>query len=856
MDLTSDPLLERGPDLRTLEKAAADLAFSGATILVSGEAGFGKTALIRKFVSSLDHRFLVLFGTCDAFEAPVAYTPLYEMLDRLPAELRSVIREQAGFQIVNTAMFDVMRAERTVLILEDVHWADEATLGLIRHLGRRITEANSLLVLSYRPEELDPAHPLQSVLADVGTSATRVELAALSLDAVRLLAADTGLSPEAVHAVTLGNPFFVDQVLRQPEAPVPESVSESVLASARQLPAAAMELLEMVALSPEGLELELIGELRPDAGPLVDMAHQRRLLEINGGRVRCRHELIRASVERSMPPARRQRFHSRLLAALEKRPASRPGSAALAHHSVHSGDGPKAIRYSLEAAREALAAGAHRQVAVHYANVLTFQHMLDVSTLDEVLLASAREQSLLSGAPDTAEARLILVGDDRERAAAQAWVGFFAARADDFDRATRNAEEAIVGLQPFPPSPGLALALSVRAAALMAEGAWEGAEAAAAEAMRLAEATGATDVYAEAAITHGTVVWQYDPDTGLASIERAGEVAEKAGWHQAAARALNNLGVLPAWSMNLVDARAGLEVAASYAKSHELDPWVSAVRVSHGGVAVAEGNFDEAMADLTAAFDPVMCASSRSERAVALAMLLGRIGDKGAAKAVEMAIAEADVTGTYLERASGTALALEAAWLGLLDEEDALTRYRSLLGTSALAGDPWTRERLGFWAIRLGVAPPGDPLPGPVGLEAAGDGAAAARMWEKMGFPVEAAVTAAVVPGAALNESFALLDEIGAVGVSAALRRRLHQMGIRGVPRGDRPSTRQHPEGLTRRQAEVLELVAKGMTDAAIARELFISTRTASHHVSAILRKLGVANRGEAIAKILAAADA
>jgi DNA-binding NarL/FixJ family response regulator len=128
-------------------------------------------------------------------------------------------------------------------------------------------------------------------------------------------------------------------------------------------------------------------------------------------------------------------------------------------------------------------------------------------------------------------------------------------------------------------------------------------------------------------------------------------------------------------------------------------------------------------------------------------------------------------------------------------------------------------------------------------------------MCEKLGYPVEAAVTAAGVPGAALNESFTLLDEIGAVGVSAALRRRLRQLGVRGVPRGDRPSTSQHPDGLTRRQAEVLALLAKGMTDAAIARELFISARTASHHVSAILRKLGVANRGEAIAQILAAAD-
>jgi DNA-binding NarL/FixJ family response regulator len=121
-------------------------------------------------------------------------------------------------------------------------------------------------------------------------------------------------------------------------------------------------------------------------------------------------------------------------------------------------------------------------------------------------------------------------------------------------------------------------------------------------------------------------------------------------------------------------------------------------------------------------------------------------------------------------------------------------------------------------------------------------------MWEKMGFPVEAAITRAAVGDAPLEATFTQLDAIGADGVAAALRRHLREQGVRGVPRGERRSTRENPAGLTRRQAEVLTLLAEGMTNAAIAQHLFISEKTASHHVSAILRKLGVDNRGQAIA--------
>ena len=850
----STSLVEREGDRSRLQQAAAELGVSGSLVLVSGEAGFGKTSLLKEFVATLDHRFDVLYGTCDAMDAPAAFAPLYELFHAFPPDLIEHVRDGSERQLVYAGILKLISDERTVLVLEDVHWADEATVGLIRYLGRRIGATRSLLVVSYRLEELDSVHPLRLVIADVAAFATRIELLPLSVEGVRRLAMGTHAAVDALHAATLGNPFFVDQVLRHSDESVPQSVGEAVLASAHQLPEEAMELLEMVAISPEGLDFDIVTGLISNPDNYLDLACQRRLLEIRGDRVRCRHELIRMSLEQAIPPARSRRLHARILGSLEQQSLDKLEITRLAHHSVKSGSGAKAIRYSLQAAEDAVAAGAHRQAAVHYSNALAFKHLMDVSTLDAVLLATAREQCLLNdlAATDTAQERLELQANDRDRAAAQAWVGFFASRADDLDLAIRSADDAILALQSLPPSEGLAVALSVRAKAYVAQGNWEAAIKSAQEAMTVAEATGTVDMYAEAAITYGTVLWQLGEPSWIDVIERASEIAIDANRHEPGAHALNNAGVLMLWELRLPEARGRLNKALDYAIANELDAWYIALLTSRAQINVMEGRYPEAAEDLARAVGPRTCSSTQCEGVITRSLLLGRSGENGAQRALQDALRMTDEIGMYLEHVLATSLAMEAAWLGLLDPGEALARYEAVSRMSPLADDAWARVRLGFWAIRLGAEPPAGPLPGPIGHELEGDVSAAGRMWEKMGFPVEAALTKALALDVPLDAIFAELASIGALGVAAALRRHLREQGVRGIPRGERRSTAENVAGLTSRQAEVLGLLTKGMTNAAIAQQLFISEKTASHHVSAILRKLGVDNRGQAIAQAMA----
>jgi DNA-binding CsgD family transcriptional regulator len=165
---------------------------------------------------------------------------------------------------------------------------------------------------------------------------------------------------------------------------------------------------------------------------------------------------------------------------------------------------------------------------------------------------------------------------------------------------------------------------------------------------------------------------------------------------------------------------------------------------------------------------------------------------------------------------------------------------------------PTDRELVGpatVWALRLGV--PGAPSEsdlGPWAAEAQGDIGGAVAGWDDIGAPYEAALALAFSPhGQDQVAALRRLEALGATPVAAVIRRRMRASGLRSLPGPPRPSTRAHAAGLTQREHEVLEQLALGSTNEQIAQRLVISTRTAGHHVSAVLGKLRVANRRDAV---------
>jgi DNA-binding CsgD family transcriptional regulator len=219
---------------------------------------------------------------------------------------------------------------------------------------------------------------------------------------------------------------------------------------------------------------------------------------------------------------------------------------------------------------------------------------------------------------------------------------------------------------------------------------------------------------------------------------------------------------------------------------------------------------------------------------------------------VSSLLARLDEDSGLEERLMATALAMEAAWMGLLSEATAFEYYRELCASGALANEDWDRGWFAFRAWRLGLEPPEGHIFRPIRLELEGHPEEAATVWEERGYPIEATITRACAPGADLEGAFSNLKRLGAEGVASGLRRELGRRGVKGIPRGVRSSTKSHPAGLTSRQAEVLDLMVAGHSNAAIAEELYISEKTTGHHVSAILSKLGATNRSQAVAMALA----
>ena len=181
-------LLERAGELDALARALASVTSSGQgrIVLVAGEAGIGKTALLRRFRADLDGSARVLWARCEPLFTPRPLGPVLELAGQVGGELAARAGDGGRPYDVAAALLRELAGEPSVLVFEDVHWADEATLDVIRLAGRRVADVPTLLVLSYRGDGLDRSHPLRIVLGDLPGSdrVTRVALAGLSPRAV------------------------------------------------------------------------------------------------------------------------------------------------------------------------------------------------------------------------------------------------------------------------------------------------------------------------------------------------------------------------------------------------------------------------------------------------------------------------------------------------------------------------------------------------------------------------------------------------------------------------------------------------------------------------------------------------
>ncbi|MDD7942334.1 LuxR C-terminal-related transcriptional regulator [Actinomycetospora lutea] len=830
-------VLERGEVLAELDAAlAAARAGEGRTVLLAGEAGLGKTTVLRTWTAGLAGVRL-LEGACDDLVTSRTLGPFHDAALDAP-DLRAALAA-GGTDAVYDAVLAELAHDVTVLVVEDVHWADEATLDVLAVAARRVARLPAVLVLSYRDDEVDPGSHLQRLLGGLPAASTRrPELRPLTVGAVTELAGAAGLR---VHAATLGNPFLVTELLAAQSEGLPVSVRDAVLARVADLPRPARELLELLAVIPGHADAALLEALRPAWRDDVEVPERRGIVGLtgglDGGTVAFRHELARQAVEQALPPIRRLGLERAVLAALLAHDP--PDRARILHHAARCGDVDAVLTHAPAAARAAAAAGAHQQSLAWYAQLAPHAAMLPPA--EQAAIAEEHAWELYTAhrveeAVATARHAVALreAGDD-PAATVRALVGLsrhLYIRGDVADAVATLDRAVDLG-------PGDALAHTHRGVLRVLA---DDEEAGLAE-LAAAPPTALGTVYrglGRAFLGHAD-----GPD-----IVRAGlDAARAAGHREHAARG---------WT-SLVKALRRLgrddEVAAVVAEG--LESTRSGDFLSHGysleafglQLMVDDGRWDAAEAGLRRLVDTVPEAGILARETLpALGRLLARRGDPDAdavlARAWELAT-RSDSLPVLLTTAAGLA---EQAWLAG-DGSREHDRIRALLARSRRPGLAGARGDLLRQGLRAGLPvatdePVGDLWPRHA-LALAGDHRGAAAAWPAGSY--EQALE--LVDGddeESVTAGLRILDDLGAAPAARHARRRLQALGVRRIPRGPQAGTRAHPEGLTPRQADILALVADGLTNAQIADRLVLSVRTVDHHVSAVLAKLGVGSREEA----------
>jgi DNA-binding CsgD family transcriptional regulator/tetratricopeptide (TPR) repeat protein len=838
-------LLERDEELATLAALASGaVAGHGALVLVTGEAGIGKSALVEVFAHSHAAELRVLWGWCDQLATPRPLGPVRDLARQVRGPLAEHLASGDDAGAVDALLDEMSRPPGSVLVVEDAHWADEATLDLLTVLARRIGRLPGLLVVTLRDAELADDHPLRYLPA--AAPATVLALRPLSPYAVAALAGRVGRPAAGVHAITGGNPFFVGELLRDEAAGVPRTVADAVLARVHRCSPTAREVLDLVAVVPGRAEPWLL-EAQPPEECL-----RTGLLRVEGGTVGYRHELARLAVESSLPARRRRELHARVLTALLARDDA--DLARCAHHAAAAGDAGVLRQVAPAAAREAAAAGAHREAARQAMLALSAGGPLPLADRAELLELASVEAYLAGMVDDAVAAREEAVrlreqlGDRDALGAGLRWLARLLWWSSDAEAAHRAAERAIEVLEPAGPSHELAMAYSGLSQLHMLADENEDAITLGEKAIALARRLGDAEALAHALTNVGTAAGRFC-DAGREQLAEAATIAAAAGLADHAARALVNRAYTSLVQRRFPLADTDMAEASGYAEAHELHGYAQYLLGMRSWWHLEQGNWSAAERVAREALaQRLQPGISHCPGLVVLGTLQSRYGCSEAAATLDEAAKIATRTGELQRIGPTMAARAEHAWLaGDLDR--CAVEAGKAFAQARDYGEPWLTGELGAWLHRAGRPVE---LPSwvamPYRLLASGDWAAAAKAWNELGCPYQQAL--ALIDGDADGGLRALpvLDRLGATVTAALVRRGLRGRGVRHVPRGPRPAARRNPAGLTVRQQEVLDLLADGLSNAEIADKLVIAPKTAELHVSAVLGKLRVSSRREAVA--------
>lgn len=860
-------LAERDSELARLAELLASTGKGGHVVAIGGEAGIGKTALLREFASGLTDDCECIWGMCDPLLTPRPLGPVHDITAMLGG-LGDDWDTAGGTTLFSRLLAHLAESpRRIVLILEDVHWADAGTLDFIRFLSRRITICPVLLIVSYRNDELGRNHPLLRVFGDIpGGQLDRIELHPLSLAAVARLADQSGRDAESLLAITGGNPFFLSEILASPDVgkSVPVSVQDAVNSRLARLSQQHITLIEALSVIPVSIDPALHCRWIEDHERLLqDCRDLAILVEDSDGRLRFRHELARLATSNRCSSIDKRNLHQQHLAMMLESP-ERYDTGELLHHACGAGDAARVLQFAPEAAEKAALLGAHKEAADYLEAALDY---IDEAEPEEAaqLYESWAYEAAISHRIDgrvlearrhaltmwRALGRKEKIADNLRHLSRLHWYRGEAVQAN------RYLDEAISLLEQIEDTSLLALAYSMRSQMHMLSSRMDEAIEWGERALAQIAGQARVDIEVHALNNIGTARLFLGDSSGIAELERSLDMALENNLHEDAARVFTNLSEYAVDMRRLELAETILERGIAFDTEHDLDSWTFYLLGRQAQLRLEQGRLQEAEDICRSVIGtPDQTLLMKLPARIMLARALVRMGEDEAARLLAKAHTDALATGEVQYCIPVLMGMAERAWLTGSDTlaADALSGLDRI---NASCFSRWTAAEYEFWQKLLGrnVAGPRSASDTAFGFALRDDFSASGIEFARLGANYFANLCFGLADTPqTVTAGLSALHRQGAKAAIARLTELLESRGLTRddvtLPRGPYRAARENPFGLTAKEMTVLEHLAEGLSNAEIADEMSRSQRTIEHHVSAILQKLEAENRMAVLLKL------
>ena len=845
-------LLDRAEELRRLSAALARARRGeGSCVLVCGEAGVGKTALIDTFLADADD-IRTFRGVCDDLLAPRPFGPLRDLVIG-SADIADDVLEPMDRERLLAALLDAMdsRIRPAVVFIDDAQWLDDASLDVIRFLSRRMAELPALLLIAFREEHTDDRAPIGRAIASTGPDPVRIQLGPLTSEAIADLVAGTTLDSDEVYELTGGNPFLATQMMMGALESKHPSGHDLLTHRTYGLSGEAVTAAEIMAVIPQGANAALLRSLFGDNLAPIDELERSGMVTPVGDRLRFRHEMLRRSVEANMSFARRIESNRAVLDQLEALGAE---PTTLVHHAVEAGEPARAAAFARACIPDAVRDGSHREAWRLCRTALSHRADLDAAQIRELhgtaalsaMRANLHHEAMYHAQQAVDVCRKLVDGMCMANALLD--LAIVANANGENHRMMRALREGVILLENHPRTEVLARCYAMLAGGSVVLGDCVEAKAWANLAIDIAEPEEWWESVIHAYAARGLAQAFLGDPGGFEDLHRAIELGTRHGPAYRHAVNLYNLSVCYIRFGRPIEADEYIGRCIAEATRHGYENHVYRSRVQQALVLLLRGSVAEAELLLESLVsDDADPGAIISTTYAVYGRLLTRRGDARAATMIADAWDTANTSREPQKIALAAISRMEHLWLEQQEEE--LREFAwDMLEFAEDITHVWLRAEALRHLARLGEdVKPFEACPPGYAHGIVGEWQEAAAAWQEVGQPYEQALELVSSPDrSAAFEGLRMLDGLGAARTADVVRLRLREQGLQGVPRGPR-SSRAENGGLTNRQLDVVRLIAEGLTNLEIADALYVSRRTVDNHVSAILTRLGVASRSDAV---------